>query len=69
LTPVPGPAEAQATVALSRYPFVRTTDVLDPRSPCGGADGVKARLFRILGSAGTLALLAFVLEASKKVPH
>jgi hypothetical protein len=30
---------------------------------------VKARLFRILGSAGALAVLAFVLEASRKLPH
>jgi hypothetical protein len=30
---------------------------------------VKARLFRIAGSAAALAILAFVLEASKKVPH
>jgi hypothetical protein len=30
---------------------------------------VKARFFRIAGSAAAIAILAFVLEASKKVPH
>jgi hypothetical protein len=29
---------------------------------------VKARLFRIAGSAAAIAILAFVVEASKKVP-
>jgi hypothetical protein len=33
------------------------------------AEELKARLFRIAGSAGALAVLAFVLEASRKVPH